>query len=63
MNKVYVWYMPLQTVRIVMGVNKTHQGALRELEDWWNKNLHSYRFSSMSPVQFKDFIEEFVIGE
>jgi hypothetical protein len=63
MEKVYVWYMPLQTVRIVMGVNKTHEGAMKEIEKWWEHNLHSYRFSSMSPVVFKDFIEEFIIGE
>lgn len=63
MDRVYVWYMPLQEVKIVMGVNKTYDGALNEIEKWWRCNLLSYRFSCTSPVDFNNYIDEFKIGE
>ena len=62
-DTVFVWYMPTYDAKILMGVNKTFNGAYKEICEWFNLNQHLYVFSTTTKDDLENFIEEIDLGE
>ena len=63
MDSVFIWYMPTYDAKIVMGVNKTFNGAYKEICEWFEMNQHSYVFSTTTYDDLDSFIDEIKLGE